>query len=131
METVLGAVRDPTELERMIVLAQAGRASSFDVLTTFASTPVVVPSGTVVTDNLSQLQPLLFDRDGITMVAIFTHLDEIADFAELARYTLTTLGRNLLISLPPTAGIVVNPSRSIGFDVLPDGIGAFLRDSRE
>jgi hypothetical protein len=121
-------LRAPTELERMIVLAQEGRASTFDVLTTFAATQVVVPSGTRVTDNLSQLQPLLFDNDGIMMLAVFTHLDQIADFGELASFALSVLGRSLLVSMPPGAGLVVNPSRSIGFEMPPEGIAAFVAD---
>ncbi|MHC5797240.1 SseB family protein [Lacisediminihabitans sp. FW035] len=120
------AVRDPTELERMIVLAEAGRATMLDVLELFAVSPVIVPSGTQVTDNLSQLQPVLFDVKGSSMLAVFTHADQIADFGDLAAFALTIDGRSLLVSIPPGAGVVVNPSRSIGFELTPDGLGAFL-----
>ena len=110
----------------MIVLAEAGRATTLDVLELFAVSPVIVPSGTQVTDNLSQLQPVLFDVKGSSMLAVFTHADQIADFGDLAEFALTIDGRSLLISIPPGAGIVVNPSRSIGFELTPDGLGAFL-----
>ena len=123
--------RAPTELERIIVLAQEGRASTFDVLEAFAEAQVVVPSGTPITDNLSQLQPLLFDKDGVMMLAVFTHLDQIADFADLAAFALSVLGRSLMISMPPNAGLVVNPSRSIGFEMPPEGIAAFVDDISE
>lgn len=123
-------VRQPTELERMIVLAQAGRASSFDVLTVFSNSQVAVPSGTVVTDNLSQLQPLLFDKGGVSMLAVFSHLDQIADFGELAEFALTILGRNLLLAMPTDSGLVVNPTRSIGFELFPEGISAFVQKLR-
>lgn len=121
-------LRAPTELERMIVLAQEGRASTIEVLASFAETQVVVPSGTAVTSNLNQLQPLLFDNDGTMMLASFTHLDQIADFDELAPFALTVLGRSLLVSMPPGTGLVVNPSRSIGFEMPPEGIAAFVAE---
>jgi hypothetical protein len=127
----MGEVREPTELERMIVLAQEGRASGEAVLTVFASSQVVVPSGTPVTDNLAQLQPLLFDRGGASMLAVFTHQDEIGDFAELAEFSLSIVGRLLLVAMPPGSGLVVNPSRSIGFELPPEGIASFVRDIEE
>lgn len=123
--------RAPTELERMIVLAQDGRVSTLQVLTAFAESQVAVPSGTAVTSNLNQLQPLLFNNDGTMMLAAFTHLDQIADFDELAPFALTVLGRSLLVAMPPATGLVVNPSRSIGFEMPPEGIAAFMADIAE
>jgi hypothetical protein len=114
----------------MIVLADAGRATSLDVLDAFAVSQVVVPSGTRVTNNLDQLQPVLFDVDGAAMLAVFTHADQIAEFGRLAAFFLTIVGRALLISIPPGAGLVVNPSRSIGFELSPAGLGAFLSELR-
>lgn len=124
------AVRAPTELERMIVLAGAGRATTLDVLDLFAVSQVIVPSATQVADNLDQLQPVLFEVEEASMLAVFTHADQIAEFGNLAAYTLTIDGRSLLISIPPGAGMVVNPSRSIGFELTPEGLGVFLGELR-
>jgi len=121
-------VRDPTELERTIVLAQSGRATTVDVLESLAVGQVVVPSATELVDNLDQLQPVLFDIDGVSMLAVFTHADQIAEFGQLAGFGVSIVGRSLLASIPPGAGIVVNPSRSIGFELLPEGIGLFLSE---
>lgn len=124
------AVRAPTELERMIVLAGAGRATTLDVLDLFAVSQVIVPSATQVADNLDQLQPVLFEVEEASMLAVFTHADQIAEFGNLAAYTLTIDGRSLLTSIPPGAGMVVNPSRSIGFELTPEGLGVFLGELR-
>ena len=121
-------MRDPTELERTIVLAQSGRATTVDVLESLAVGQVVVPSATELVDNLDQLQPVLFDIDGVSMLAVFTHADQIAEFGQLAGFGVSIVGRSLLASIPPGAGIVVNPSRSIGFELLPEGIGLFLSE---
>lgn len=121
-------MRDPTELERTIVLAQSGRATTVDVLESLAVSQVIVPSGTELVDNLDQLQPVLFDIDGVSMLAVFTHADQIAEFGQLAGFGVSIVGRSLLASIPPGAGIVVNPSRSIGFELLPEGIGLFLSE---
>lgn len=120
--------RPPTDLERMIVLADAGHATMLDVLEVFATTTVVVPSATEVTDNLAQLQPVLFDVDGRSMLAAFTHVDQIAEFGRVATFALSIAGRALLVSIPPGAGIVVNPSRSIGFELTPEGLTLFLAE---
>lgn len=121
-------MRDPTELERTIVLAQSGRATTGDVLESLAVGQVIVPSATELVDNLDQLQPVLFDIDGVSMLAVFTHADQIAEFGQLAGFGVSIVGRSLLASIPPGAGIVVNPSRSIGFELLPEGIGLFLSE---
>ena len=121
-------MRDPTELERPIVLAQSGRATTVDVLESLAVGQVIVPSATELVDNLDQLQPVLFDIDGVSMLAVFTHADQIAEFGQLAGFGVSIVGRSLLASIPPGAGIVVNPSRSIGFELLPEGIGLFLTE---
>ena len=121
-------MRDPTELERTIVLAQSGRATTVDVLESLAVGQVIVPSGTELVDNFDQLQPVLFDIDGVSMLAVFTHADQIAEFGQLAGFGVSIVGRSLLASIPPGAGIVVNPSRSIGFELLPEGIGLFLSE---
>lgn len=121
-------MRDPTELERTIVLAQSGRATTVDVLESLAVGLVIVPSATELVDNLDQLQPVLFDIDGVSMLAVFTHADQIAEFGQLAGFGVSIVGRSLLASIPPGAGIVVNPSRSIGFELLPEGIGLFLSE---
>ncbi|QNE47576.1 SseB family protein [Glaciihabitans sp. INWT7] len=123
-------VRDPTELERTIVLAQSGRATTAEVLESLAVSPVIVPSATEIVDNLDQLQPVLFDIGGVSMLAVFTHDDQIAEFGRLAAFGVSIVGRSLLASIPPGAGIVVNPSRSIGFELLPEGIGLFLAELR-
>lgn len=124
-------VREATELERMIVLAQADRATGEAVLRVFADSRVVIPSGTPVSNNLSQLQPLLFDNNGVSMLAAFTHADQIGDFAELAAFSLTIAGRLLLVAMPPGAGLVLNPSRSIGLELPPEAIRLFVRDIQE
>jgi hypothetical protein len=124
------AVRDPTDLERTIVLAQSGRATTVDVIESLAVSSVIVPSATELVDNLDQLQPVLFDVKGISMLAVFTHDDQIAEFGRLAEFGVSIVGRSLLASMPPGAGIVVNPSRSIGFELLPEGIGLFLTELR-
>lgn len=123
-------VRDPTDLERAIVLAQSGRATQADVLESLAISAVIVPSATAVVDNLDQLQPVLFDVDGVLMLAVFTHDDQIADFRRIDSFGVSIVGRLLLGSIPPSAGIVVNPSRSIGFELMPEGIGLFLNELR-
>lgn len=122
--------RAPTDLERMIVLADAGRASMLEVLQVFVRSQIVVPSATEVSSNLDQLLPVLFDVDGCSMLAVFSHVDQIAEFERLASFALTISGHSLLASIPPGAGVVVNPSRSIGFELTPEGLGAFLQELR-
>ena len=89
---------------------------------------LAVPSASEVEADGRGLQPLHFDKDGTTMMAVFSGVERAQVFADVAPYVLQTTGRALLGALGPGIGIVVNPTYDLGFDISPEGIASVLRD---
>ena len=114
------ADRDLTPFEAAIVAAQAGELPLSDVLDAFERSRVHIPSRTEAPGgDLRLLQPLVFDREGAAMLAVFSHPDRIGDFATDAPYVLELLGSDLVRVVPPGSGVVVNPRHVVGLEIVP------------
>jgi len=109
-------------LERELKRVRAGETSMHGFLGLFSESELVVPSGGEVMPDGSGFQPLLFDKEGVQMVACFTSPERIRDFASLAPHSLAVVGREFLLLIPTGYGLVVNPGQFVGFDVTPDGL---------
>ncbi|OUD86728.1 hypothetical protein BC477_01945 [Clavibacter michiganensis subsp. michiganensis] len=71
------------------------------VLTEFINTTVVVPTATPLTPETDQLQPVLFDRDGVPMLAAFTHEDRIDEkVTSVADHVATIPAAELVQAIP-------------------------------
>ena len=117
-------------LQQLVREGMAGRATGAQVVEALLATELVVPSGAPVGPNFAGFVPVLYDRDGTQMLAVFTTFDRVGQVATLARYALTIVGRELLRIMPPGAGLVLDPGHSEGFELLPDAI-ARLRATPE
>lgn len=113
-----------SELDRV----QSGRSSMHEFLRLFSQSDLTVPSGCEVMPDGSGFQPLLFNKDGVQMVACFTAMERICDFADLAPYSLTIRGGEFLRRIPAEYGLVVNPGQPAGFDVTPDGLRQIIAE---
>lgn len=122
---------DPkTELDEAIGRATRGESDGGDVLGLFARAVVIVPSRAAVGENFEGFSPVLYDRDGTAMLAVFTSLARAA-IAGGARYAITIGTRDLLRMMPEGHGIVVNPGHREGFELPPDGVARLRRDLSE
>jgi hypothetical protein len=115
-------------IERTLIKAMAAEISLQEFLQTFVSSEVVLPSATEVQSDGRGLSPLIYDKSGYQMVAIFTHLDRARHCESVAPYSLVLGGRDLLVRIPPGFGIVVNPGFLVGFDISPNSIGQIKQD---
>ncbi len=111
-----------TALESKLEEARSGQSSMSDFLHTFSESNIIVPSGSEIMPDGSGFQPVMFDKGGSQMVACFTAMERIGDFARVASYCLSIKGSEFLKRIPTGYGLVVNPGQSLGFDVTPDGI---------
>jgi hypothetical protein len=110
--------REPTPLEQAIARGQAGETDMTAVLTEFINTVVVVPTATPLTPETDQLQPVLFDRDGVPMLAAFTHEDRIDEkVTSVADHVAGT-------------GLVINVGTTDGFEMMPEGVAQLADDVR-
>lgn len=114
--------REPTDLETAAVRASGGELTREEMLLAFMYSRLVVPSGTKPVHGLADLQPLLFSHPAGQMLAVFTHLDRIGEFALTAPFALEVDAASLLAVMPPNAGIVVNVRHELAFEILPDSV---------
>lgn len=125
------ADREATPLEAAIANGQAGQADMNDVIGQFVNALIVVPTATEVTDDLNELQPVLFDREGTPMLAVFSHVDRIPEqVAEVASYAVQMPAAELVQAIPAETGLVVNPGSTEGFEMLPEGVQQLAADVR-
>lgn len=103
-------------------IERAMRGEPLDIMSHFLQAELVVPSGGLVEERFKGFVPLLYDRDGVPMLAIYTSSELARATADLAPYAITMLGNDVIKRMPEAYGFVVNPGHAIGFEVLPDGV---------
>jgi hypothetical protein len=63
----------------------------------------------------SGMTPLLFDKNGVQMLGVFTSLARVELFKDKTPYCLSMKGSELLARIPSGYGLVVNPGFDKGF----------------
>lgn len=116
------------ELEALI--GQGMRGEAVDVVDALLRTDVAVPSGCPVGPGLEGFVPVLYDRDGASMLAVFTSLVRASRVSEVAKFAVTMTGRDLLLRMPAEHGLVVNPGHDVGFELFPDAVQAIAQRMR-
>jgi hypothetical protein len=114
-----GSDRDFTALERAILANESGTGSFVDVLASFESTGVFVPTRTAPDEMMDELDPILLDNDGIPMLAVFTDPSLIGDFSQFAEYVIEINGGAMAEALTSGTGIVINPNRALTYVIEP------------
>jgi hypothetical protein len=123
--------RESTPLELAIAQGQAGQADMNDVIGQFVNALIIVPTATEVTEDMNDLQPVLFDREGTPMLAAFTHLDRVPEqVIEVAKYAVEIPAAELVQAMPTETGLVINPGNTEGFEMLPEGVQQLANDVR-
>lgn len=119
---------DEDTLEEAIVAASRGRMSLQQFLRTLLDSDIVVPSATAIQADGSGLTPLLFNKQGTEMMAIFTSLSRAEVCGAATPFALKINARMFLSRLSKEVGVVINPGCADGLDVTPGGITNILRD---
>jgi hypothetical protein len=113
-------VPDGSGLDAIIERAMAGAQE--DVIGAFLGADLVVPSGAPVGEGFAGFVPVLYDREGVQMLAVFTTFDRAREVTHQAPYAITLRGSALLAMMPDGSGVVVNPGHRVGFEMSPDGV---------
>ncbi len=116
------------DLENKLVKAHKKEIVFSDFLELFLMADVFVPSASEVMPDGSGMEPLLFNKQDVRMLGVFTAISKLSLFKDKAPFCLTMKVKDLLARLPPDSGLVVNPGYDIGFDLPPDGIQSILND---
>jgi hypothetical protein len=124
--------RDPEPgLESIMAAGMRGDATVDEVMTVFRDWPLIVPSGADFSRDASLFQPVVYDREGTPMMALFTSPDRLRTLAELAPYWTTLAGSAVLSGAQPGTGFVVNPGSRLGLELDPDAVAHFAGTASE
>lgn len=116
------------ELERVLLRAKERTIPLDSFLSLLLASDLFIPSRSEVQADSSGFVPLIFDRHGIPMTAVFTVAARVLIYQHEAKYFLKMNGRELLARMPPDYGIVVNPGHQLGLEILPHGVKQIVRD---
>lgn len=115
-------------LEGSLVKVVDGNLPIEKFLSEFVTAHIFVPSYERVENDLSSLIPVTYDREGETMVAVFSHPTRLQHLQEKPAYGLEINCGYLLTALKNNYGIVLNPGLTYGMEFLPDGIVKIVKD---
>lgn len=117
-----------TPIETLLQTAMDGKLPIKAFMQAFVASEVVLLTGSLVTPDGSGFDPLLFDKQGVLHVAVFTGMARIGVNNQQAPHTLRWLMLDVLRRVPGGYGVVVNPGTSLGFEMSPSGVQEVLKD---
>lgn len=115
------------DLENLLIKVQERQVEFGDFIKYFLEADLFVPSGTEVMPDGSGMAPLLFEKNGVQMLGVFTAISRVKLFKDMTPYCLSMKGRELLARMPSGCGLVVNPGFDKGFELPPSGLKEILR----
>ncbi|HAV71334.1 hypothetical protein CEE60_13755 [Stenotrophomonas maltophilia] len=117
-----------TPIETLLKTAMDGQLPIGLFMKAFVASEVVLLTGSLVTPDGSGFDPLLFDKQGILHVSVFTDMSRVGFHSQQAPHTLRMLMLDVLKRVPGGYGVVINPGTSLGFEISPSGVGEILKD---
>lgn len=117
-----------TPIETLLKTAMDGQLPIGLFMKAFVASEVVLLTGSLVTPDGSGFDPLLFDKQGVLHVSVFTDMSRVGFHSQQAPHTLRMLMLDVLKRVPGGYGVVINPGTSLGFEVSPSGVGEILKD---
>lgn len=116
------------DIEVALVQAQRKEIPLQGFIAKLVTTDLALPSGREVLADGSGFQPVLFDKNGVNMVAVFTDKARVRASSCATFFCLTMNAMSLFKRMPREYGIVINPGFEAGLDISPAGIGEIVRD---
>lgn len=119
------------EFEEKLTSASNGEVPFDKFLPDFLAARVSMPSGDHPGDDGMNFIPLLFDRNGLQMIACYSHPERLKHFADIAPYGLEMTGRAVLERLPAEYGLVLNPGYNVGMELFPNTIASIVKEMKD
>jgi hypothetical protein len=117
-----------TPIETLLKTAMDGQLPIGLFMKAFVASEVVLLTGSLVTPDGSGFDPLLFDKQGVLHVSVFTDMSRVGFHSQQAPHTIRMLMLEVLKRIPGGYGVVINPGTSLGFEISPSGVGEILKD---
>ena len=115
-------------VEEVLIKSRAGKITLPEMIEIFLSSKLFMPSVEIVDEQGEGFVPLLFDRDGTPMAAVFTDKSRIDIYRSKVRDLIVVSFKDVLNNIPNTYGLVINPGYTEGLELLPKGIKNIRRD---
>jgi len=117
-----------TPIETLLKTAMDGQLPIGLFMKAFVASEVVLLTGSLVTPDGSGFDPLLFDKQGVLHVSVFTDMSRVGFHSQQAPHTIRMRMLEVLKRVPGGYGVVINPGTSLGFEISPSGVGEILKD---
>jgi len=117
-----------TPIESLLKTAMDGQLPIGLFMKAFVASEVVLLTGSLVTPDGSGFDPLLFDKQGVLHVSVFTDMSRVGFHSQQAPHTIRMLMLDVLKRVPGGYGVVINPGTPLGFEISPSGVGEILKD---
>lgn len=108
-------------LETALREAQIGKVSMPELLRLIVTADLFIVSVEEVSIGAQGFHPLIFDRGGVQMAAVFTAFARTETNMKI-KSVVKMKGASIFRNTPPGYGIVINPGFDTGLEFLPDGI---------
>ena len=115
-------------LENALLAVRDGRAPIEYCLRQLLASELFMLSTAEVGPDGAGFMPLLFDRDGVPLAAVYTTIERARAHQDMARMALRMRGGEIFARTPAGYGIVVNPGHQIGLEIPPAGVKEIVRD---
>ncbi|MFI8572899.1 MULTISPECIES: SseB family protein [Stenotrophomonas] len=122
------AAAPQTPIETLLKTAMDGQLPIGLFMKAFVASEVVLLTGSLVTPDGSGFDPLLFDKQGVLHVSVFTDMSRVGFHSQQAPHTIRMLMLDVLKRVPGGYGVVINPGTPLGFEISPSGVGEILKD---
>jgi hypothetical protein len=115
-------------LESSLLAAKRTEISIGEFVQKLISSDLVMPTAKEVQADGSEFEPVLFDKNGTKMLALFTDKERVKQVGHIAKYCLVMKGLDVLRRIPLGHGVVVNPGLDVGFELSPEGVVKIVND---
>jgi hypothetical protein len=109
-------------LEEKLVEAQNGRLPIRDLINYLLNVDVFIPTASIVEPTGEGFVPMVFERDGEELIAVFTAIERVDRYREKFQFCLSMSGAKLVSWMPQQYGIVVNPGYRVGIEIPANGV---------
>jgi hypothetical protein len=115
-------------LEEALKDTQAGLMPVKIFLGAMLASDIAIPSVAEVRADGTGLVPLIYEREGVSRVAVFTDKDRAGRVSNQASFLLVMKGFSFLKRVPAGFGLVINPGYPVGLEMTVEGVSNLKRD---
>ena len=115
-------------VEKYLIEAKKGEITLPELLEILLSSKLFMPSVALIDEKGEGFSPLLFDRGGTPMAAVFTDKSRADIHQSRIKDLIVISFKDVLNHVPESYGLVINPGYTEGLELLPHGIKNIRRD---